>query len=189
VRSLKQLAVYLLSNIGKPVSANQLTSLFQIRATSTVLSYFAYLESAYIVQFLPMFSHSLRKQIRNQKKVYSIDLGLFTENSIIFSDESGRRLENAVYLHLRRKYKELYYFQDKKECDFIALENGKPREIIQVCYELTADNIDREIAGLLAALEFFKKSEGRIVTMNQRDSFKKDSYKIEVIPVHEYLIG
>jgi predicted AAA+ superfamily ATPase len=106
VKSLKQLAVYLLSNIAKPVSASNLTKLFAIKSVSALLDYFGFLENAYIVQFLPMFSYSLKKQIRNPRKVYSIDLGLFTENSIVFSDENGRRIENAVYLHLRTAHTE-----------------------------------------------------------------------------------
>jgi uncharacterized protein len=189
VKSLKQLAVYLLSNIAKPVSANNLTKLFGIKSVSAILDYLAFLENAYIVQFLPLFSHSLKKQIRNPKKVYAIDLGLFTENSIVFSDENGRRLENTVYLHLRRKTKELYYFQEKKECDFVTLDKGKVKEIVQVCYELTPTNLDREASGLLAALEHFDKSVGKIVTLNQKDSFTKNGKKIEVIPVNEFLIG
>jgi uncharacterized protein len=188
VRSLKQLAVYLLSNIAKPVSASNLTKLFAIKSVSALLDYFAFLENAYIVQFLPMFSYSLKKQIRNPKKVYSIDLGLFTENSIVFSDENGRRLENTVYLHLRRKHKELYYFQEKKECDFVVFEKGKPNELVQACYDLNADNLERETAGLYAAMEHLNMSTGKIVTFNQKDKFSNGSKKIEVVPLSEYLM-
>ncbi|MFM7428498.1 MAG: ATP-binding protein [Flammeovirgaceae bacterium] len=187
VKSLKQLTVYLLSNIGKPVSAANLKTLFGIKSVSALLDYFYYLESAYLVQFLPMFSYSLKKQIRNPKKVYAIDLGLFTENSIVFSDENGRRLENTVYLHLRRKYKELYYFQEKKECDFVVFEKGKPKELIQACYELTPENVERETNGLYAAMEHFKMSKGKIVTIHLKDSFTNAGKKIEVVALKEFL--
>lgn len=187
VKSLKQLTVYLLSNIGKPVSATNLKTLFGIKSVSALLDYFYYLESAYLVQFLPMFSYSLKKQIRNPKKVYAIDLGLFTENSIVFSDENGRRLENTVYLHLRRKYKELYYFQEKKECDFVVFEKGKPKELIQACYELTPENVERETNGLYTAMEHFKMTTGKIVTLNLKDSFTKAGKKIEVVPLKDFL--
>jgi uncharacterized protein len=187
VKSLKQLAVYLLSNIAKPVSASNLIKLFTIKSVSALLDYFSFLENAYIVQFLPLFSYSLKKQIRNPKKVYSIDLGLFTENSIVFSDENGRRIENAVYLHLRTKCKELYYFQEKKECDFVVFEKGKPKELIQVCYDLTAANLERETSGLYAAMDYFKMPSGKIVTLNQKDKFNKDGKKIEVVPLNEFL--
>lgn len=188
VKSLKQLAVYLLSNIAKPVSASNLTKLFAIKSVSALLDYFVFLENAYIVQFLPMFSYSLKKQIRNPRKVYSIDLGLFTENSIVFSDENGRRIENAVYLHLRTAHRELYYFHEKKECDFVVFEKGKPKELIQVCYDLTADNLERETSGLLAAMDYFNMSLGKIVTLKQKDSFKKDGKKIDVVPLNQFLI-
>jgi predicted AAA+ superfamily ATPase len=187
VRSLKQLAVYLLSNIAKPVSASNLTKLFAIKSVSALLDYFGFLENAYIVQFLPMFSYSLKKQIRNPRKVYSIDLGLFTENSIVFSDENGRRIENAVYLHLRTEHRELYYFHEKKECDFVVFEKGKPKEVLQVCYDLTAENLERETSGLLAAMDYFDMPIGKIITLNQKDSFKKGSKKIEVVPLNEFL--
>ncbi len=188
VKSLKQLVVYLLSNIAKPVSATNLTKLFQVKSASAMLAYFAFLENAYIVQFLPLFSHSIKKQIRNPKKVYSIDLGLFTENSIVFSDENGRRLENAVYLHLRTKSKELYYFQEKKECDFVVFEKGAATELIQVCYELTPDNLERETSGLYAAMDFFKMTVGTIVTYKQRDKFSKEAKKIKVVPLNQFLL-
>jgi uncharacterized protein len=189
VKSLKQLAVYLLSNIAKPVSASNLTKLFAIKSVSALLDYFAFLENAYIVQFLPMFSYSLKKQIRNPKKVYSIDLGLFTENSIVFTDENGRRIENAVYLHLRKTSKELYYFHEKKECDFVVFEKGKPKELIQVCYDLTATNLERETSGLYAAMDYFKMLKGKIVTLNQKDAFTKEGKKIEVVTLNEFLMG
>ena len=118
-----------------------------------------------------------------------VDLGLFTHASIVFTDELGRRLENTVYLHLRRKYSELYYFNEKKECDFIAINQGKPAEIIQVCYDLNQDNLQREIAGLLDALNYFNEEKGKIITFNQKDRFEKDGKIIEVLPAHEFLMS
>ncbi len=118
VLNLKKLTVYLISNIGKPVSGNNLKELFGIKSATTILDFFSYLQNAYIVQFVSKFSYSLKSQIRNPKKVYVIDLGLFSQNSILFSNENGRRLENAVYLHLRQKFKEIYYFKEKKRMRF-----------------------------------------------------------------------
>lgn len=187
IKALKQLAVYLISNIGKPVSASKLTALFDISAASTLLEYFTYLENAYLVQFVPQFSYSLKKQIRNMKKVYTMDMGLFTENSIVFTDESGRRLENTVFLHLRRQYKEIYYFSEKGECDFIAMDKGKPAAIIQVCHELQADNLPRELNGLTEAMDLFSVKKGTIVTLNQTDYIQAGHRNIEVVGLKEFL--
>jgi predicted AAA+ superfamily ATPase len=187
VVNLKKLAVYLISNIGKPVSGNNLKELFGIKSATTILDFFSYLENAYILQFVPKFSYSLKTQIRNPKKVYVIDLGLFSQNSIVFSDENGRRLENAVYLHLRQKFKEIYYFQEKKECDFVVIEKGKVVELLQVCYTLTAENMEREISGLLAVMDFFNLNQGKIISFNQTETFNKAGKTITVLPAYVYM--
>jgi uncharacterized protein len=189
VASLKKLTVYLISNIGKPVSANNLKEILGLKSTTTILEYFSYLENSYIVQFLPKFSYSLKTQIRNAKKVYAIDLGLFTQSSIIFTEENGRRLENLVYLHLRRQYSEIYYFQEKRECDFVVMKNGKVMELIQVCYDLTPENLDRESQGLIEAMEFFNIKEGKIITLKQTETFVKDKFKIKVMAAADFLIS
>jgi uncharacterized protein len=188
VASLKKLTVYLISNIGKQVSANKLKQLLNIKSTTTVLEYFHFLENAYVVQFLPKFSYSLKTQIRNAKKIYAIDLGFFTHNSIVFTEEKGRRLENIVYLHLRRKYSELYFFQEKKECDFVVIQNGRAMELIQVCYELLPENLDRETDGLIEAMEFFKVKNGKIITLKQTEVFNKNNFTIEVMAVQNFLL-
>lgn len=189
VTSLRRLAVYLISNIGKPVSATNLTSLFSIKAASTMLEYFSYLQDAYLVQFVPKFSYSLKTQIRNPKKVYAIDLGLFTHNSISFSEGNERRLENLVFLHYRQQGKELFYFSEKKECDFIIFEKGKIREAVQVCYEVNVDNLKREITGLVEALDFFGLKKGKIITFKQSDVYQVDDKEITLVPVRRLLRG
>lgn len=109
----------------------------------------------------------MQAQIRNSPKVYAIDLGLFTHNSIAFTEEKGRRLENLVYLYYRRLGKELFYFNEKKECDFVVFEKGRIEGAVQVCYETNADNLNRKIDGLVEALDFFELKKGTIATYNQ----------------------
>jgi uncharacterized protein len=186
--SLKRLAVYLISNIGKPVAGNKLKELFAIKSTTTILEYFSYLENTYVVQFVQKFSFSLKTQIRNPKKVYVIDLGLFSQNSIVFSDENGRSLENLVYLHLRRNYREIYYFNEKKECDFVVMKNGQIVQLIQVCYLLSSENLDREISGLVEAMDFFGIQQGTIVSYNQSEVLKKEGRTITVKPAWEFMM-
>lgn len=188
VVSLRKLAVYLISNIGKPVSASSLMKSFEIKAVSTMLEYFSHLEDAYILQFIPKFSYSVKSQVRNPKKVYAIDMGLYTQNTIKFTGDMGKRLENLIYLHLRRECRDIYYFSEDGECDFIVIEKEKPKYIIQSCYEITQDNLDRELNGAFEALRFFKMKQATIVTLEQSDRFEKDGLIIEVVPVHEFLM-
>lgn len=188
VDSLKQLAVYLISNAANLISANKLMGIFGIKSSTTLLEYFSYFKDAYLIEFMPQFSYSLKAQARNPKKIYAIDTGLITAISTSFTDDSGRRLENLIYLHLRRMHKELYYFKGNRECDFIVFDKGKAIHAVQVCYRIEDSNFDREYNGLLEAMKFFKLSEGVIITSDQNDKFEKQGYTIILVPAHEYIV-
>lgn len=186
VKTLQRLALYLVSNVGNLVTGNKLRSLFGIGATSTVMEYFSYLEQTWLMHFIPKFSYSVRKQSVNPRKVYAIDTGLINVNSKSFSGDHGRILENLVFLHLRRNCKEIFYFSEKGECDFVTFHKGTVNDVVQVCYELNPDNLDRELNGLFQALSFFELSEGTIVTLNQSDTFERDGLTAKAVPCHEY---
>ncbi|WP_026711026.1 ATP-binding protein [Flavobacterium filum] len=188
VNSLRQLTVYLLSNIGNLISANGLVGMFGVKSATTLLHYFSFLSDAYIVEFVPLFDYSLKKQIRNPQKVYAIDLGMYHQNKIVFSPNYGAVLENAVYLHLRKKYKDIFYFQNQGECDFVTTINGHPEDLYQVCYDLNSMNLYRETEGLYQAMDFFKKEKAFIITMNQKDIFKKNNKTIDVIPAWQWIL-
>lgn len=187
VKTLQRLAFYLLSNVAKLITGNRLKTLFEIGSTSTVMEYLSHLEYSYLLQFVPKFSYSLRKQIANPRKVYAIDTGLINVNSGSFSEDNGRKFENLVYLHLRQKYREIYYFTEKNECDFVIINNSKLVEAVQVCFELNPDNINRELDGVVEALTFFNADEGFIVTLDQTDRLEKNGKVIHVLPAHHYL--
>jgi predicted AAA+ superfamily ATPase len=187
VASLKQLALYLLSNLGVPTSANKLVGMFGIKSAVTILDFFSYFQNSYLMDFVPQFSYSLKAQNRNPKKVYALDLGLATAVSTSFSENNGRKLENLIYLHLRRKYNSIHYFTEKGECDFVVSEKGKVTHAIQVCYQISDENFSREYKGLLQALDFFNLEIGWIVTANQRDRLEESGKTVELIPAFEFI--
>lgn len=187
VKSLQRLALYLISNIAKPVSGNRLKGMFEIGSTSTIMEYLSHLEYSYLLQFVPKFSFSIRKQLVNPRKVYAIDTGLVTVNSGSFTDDSGRKFENLVYLHLRRTHSEIYYFSEKGECDFAVFNKGAISATVQACFHLDQDNLGRELNGLLEAMAFFKLKRGTIVTLNQKDRIEQGGMEVEVLPFHEWV--
>jgi hypothetical protein len=125
----------------------------------------------------------------NPRKVYSADTGLITANSLSFSGDKGRRLENIVHNYIRTHYKNISYWSEKNKCDFVVIRKGKKPLLFQVCYDLNMDNLDREIAGLTEAARFFNIKEGTIVTMNQSDRFSQDGIRINAVPAGEFLTG
>lgn len=177
------LGIFLITNAGTEFSYNRLKSLLNIGSTTTVSEYVSYLEDSYVLFTVPKFEYSYRKQIKNPKKVYSIDTGFSKSISASNTEDKGNYLENIIYLHLRRKYKEIFYFKEKKECDFIVKEGGKVILAIQVCHELTTENLEREMSGLKEAMETLKVKEGLILTLDGSDSFEN----IQVIPAWKWM--
>jgi len=190
IRSLQRLAAFLIANVGNRITATKLKQPLSIGATSTILAWFSHLELSYLFFFVPMFSPSEKAQLINPKKVYAIDPGMPEYVSQKPEQDRGRRLENLIFLHLRRKYKEIYYLdhKGKGECDFLAFKGGVVQEIIQVCYELTPDNMDREVKGIVEAMRYFNYAKATIVTFSQKDKIIVDTYEIEVVPAWEKLM-
>lgn len=188
IKNLQLLTVFLISNIGNRITATKLKQSFSISATSTISAWFSFLEDAYLISFVPMYKSSLRAQAINPRKIYAIDTGLVNTVSSNLQKDLGHKLENMVYLHLRRKYQQIYYFDENGECDFIAFKKNKIAEIVQVCFDLNPDNLKREINGLKKAMKAFDQKTAVIITSDQKDSFGEDGYQINVIPAYEYLL-
>ncbi|MBI5219234.1 MAG: ATP-binding protein [Bacteroidia bacterium] len=188
LKTLQRMALYLISNIGRLITATKLKKQFSVGSTTTVMEYLSYFEMSYLLFFVPKFSYSLKVQNVNPRKVYSIDTGLAWVNSASFTDDLGALFENTVFLHLRRKYNELYYFSEKNECDFVACKNEKVLELVQACYVLNNDNLERETNGLFEAMDFFKLKKATIVTHGQSDLLKNKNETINVVPAHEFLL-
>lgn len=183
---LQQLAVWLVSNTGKPITGNSLRKIFQISSSSSMMDYLSYFVDAYLFFFIPKFSYSHKVQLVNPKKVYCIDNGFVEINSVSFNEDNGRLLENMVFMHLRRQTPEIYYFSDKKECDFVVFQQGKLQGLYQVCWQLDQNNMDRELSGLLEAMNYFDLKNAILITQNQSDTFIIDEKTMIAQPFHEW---
>ena len=184
---VEELTLFLISNIAKPYSLNGLKKTFNLGSANSVSDYVSWLEDSYLFFSLPRFSWSLKSVAVNQKKIYSIDTGFAQANSLSFSSDKGRLFENMIYLSLRRKFTDLYYFREKGECDFVVKEKEKVTQVVQACFELNSDNLQREMNGLKEAMDFFGLQEGIIVTLNQTDLFINDDKHIRVVSANDWL--
>ena len=127
---------------------------------------------------------SFSKQRTHAKKIYAIDPGLIRANSVSMSEDSGRILENIVFLELRRRYQEIYYFKNNDECDFLVKTGNSVEKAIQVCYQLTEENMARETRSLHRAMELTGANQGFILTFDQEDEIEG----ISVIPVWKWCL-
>jgi predicted AAA+ superfamily ATPase len=181
---VKNLAIYLMTNAGKEFSYNGLKKSFDLGAASTVSNFVSHFEDSYLLFTIPKFSYSYKQQLMNPKKAYAVDHGLARVNSVSFSEDKGRILENIVFLQLRRHYASVYYFREKSECDFIVKDKAGNYQALQVCYKLDEDTLRRELKGLREAMETTGIKKGLIVTLDQEDRFDN----IKVVPAWKWLL-
>jgi predicted AAA+ superfamily ATPase len=187
-KNIKEALHYILSNNSKQVSTRTLSEISKIKNLATIKKILDTLEEAFLVFTLTKYDYSIKKQIQNPKKVYCVDNGLIAINGFRFSENRGQLLENSVFLELKRQDNELYYYAEKNECDFVIKKGTQIIDAIQVCYDLNERNKDREIKGLMAAMNKFGLKEGTIITFDQEESYIKDKKKIKIIPAWKWLL-
>ena len=113
VKSFRELSLYLLSNISSLYSYNNLSKLLNIKSINSVKNYISFFEEAYLFFSLSKYEYSVKKQIVQNKKIYSIDTGIFNTVSYSFTENRGKQLENIAFLELKRQEKELYYYKNR----------------------------------------------------------------------------
>jgi hypothetical protein len=192
---LKYFINRLVINTGKPSSINkifnELKSAGHKISKDSLYQFSEYIEHIYFSFRLNKFDYSLVKQEQAEKKIYFIDNGLLNSLTYHFSDNYGSLLENAVFLGLRRKEgKNLFFYKDVKECDFVVFDKDQPMELIQVCFDIgNEETLKREINGIEKAASFFNLKKGIVIgSQNELGAFKSPAgIEIEVIPAMKWL--
>ena len=83
-----------------------------------------------------------------------------------------------------------FYFvndADGTECDFVVERRDGSFSAVQVCWELSHDNEEREITGAVHAMERFGLKEAVMVTQNQSDLIREGGRMIRVVPAWKWL--
>jgi len=190
--SIEKLALYLSTNISTLASYYQLKKFIEARSINTIKNYVSYFEKAYLLFKTPFFSYSIKQQIYNPFKIYSIDTGLRNMIAFKFSKDYGKIAENLVFLSLKRKEEKIYYWKNKQglEVDFIVKQKTKPTNAIQVCWNIgDKPTKKRELTSLLSALKTFNLKAGIIITEDYFGEEKIKRKKIRYIPLWIWLLS
>lgn len=189
IKGFRDIALYLLSNISLPVSYNGIRNLLGIKSTTSVKNYVDFFEEAYLFYSLFKFDYSVKKQIINDRKIYCVDSGIVNAVAFRFSENLGRIMENLVFIELKRRDADMFYYKGKKECDFLLRHGIEVTEAIQVAHTLTdLETEKREIAGLLEAMEKFNLKTGLIITQDREAEKKIDKKSIKIVPLWKWLL-
>lgn len=157
---------------------------------NTLYEFLEYVQNIYLALTLQKYDNSLINKELGEKKIYSIDIGLNNATEFRFSDDIGKSLENAVFLELKRKEFDIYYYRtSKSECDFLVFDKNTISDVIQVTFDMSDENTkSREIKGLIEACKNFDLKSGIIITFDSEDELIENGIKIKIIPFYKWSI-
>lgn len=121
---------------------------------NTIHDYLTYLEDAYLLFQVGIYSESIKKIQNNPKKNYAIDTGLANAFSFSLNRNLGHFFENLIFLDLKREGCNIYYYltNERYEVDFLIEDRTGEKKLIQVCWDTSnAETLQREIRALETA--------------------------------------
>lgn len=166
-RTLKELSLYCFSNPATSLTHNSLQRTFDLKSSHTAGNYLQYLEEAYLILLARPFAFKFREQVRQARKVYTVDNGLTRALSTKVSPDRGALLENLVFQELRRRGADAYCLtQPDYEVDFLIRGDRRVSQLIQVCAGLdTPETVAREYGALHKAAKATRCRDLVILTL------------------------
>lgn len=168
---LERIIAFVFDNIGRPVSATNITNYFKSEkrtvSNDTVLNHIRACENAFLFYSVPRMDLTGKKLLSVNEKYYIADHGM---REAIFGRNTNnieQILENIVYMELlRRGYKVTVGISGAKEVDFVA-EKKQNRIYIQVSYLLASEStVEREFGAYKGIADNYPKY---VVTMDEFD--------------------
>lgn len=183
------------NNITKPSSVNNIYNDLKSQglklSKDSLYQWLDYACNIFLLHKVPKYSKSIIKQSTSLSKYYVVDFALAKSVLLPQSEEKGKALENAVYMHLARHLNEneqVYYFNEGAECDFVIANDEGVKELIQVCWELDEFNTPRECGGLCAASAATGCKKASIITCNQAQSIHYGDLQINVVAAWDFML-
>ena len=179
-----------MNNLTKPTSVNNIYNELKSQgmkvSKDSLYLWLDYACNIFLLRRVPKYTKSLVKESMSPSKYYITDIGLRNAVLLAQSEDEGKALENIVYMMLERSLGEddrIFYFNETKECDFVVQRDEQVAELIQVCWELDEDNMEREVSGIITASNFTGCKKCKIITFNQQKTIQQSDLEIKVLPV------
>ncbi|MFA7150404.1 MAG: ATP-binding protein, partial [Candidatus Methanomethylophilaceae archaeon] len=165
VRTLDQIVMFLMSNIGNVTSSASIAKELSV-SYATVKRYLQGLEGAFLIYKAYRYDVRGKKLLKTTEKYYAADTGM--RNSILGGTggkDIGRVMENVVFLELlRREYTVTAGSHYNREIDFVAVKRDVT-EYYQVSLTIMDEvTFEREVRSLDSVPDSFPKI---ILTMDR----------------------
>jgi hypothetical protein len=188
--TLQNLAVFLMTNIGRPTSVSNLKRNLNV-SQDKVENYSSALMESYLIFRLAKFERSLKKSLRARFKPYAIDTGLRNRVAFAFSEDSGWLAENLVLNHLRMRHDDLFHDSNGGEIDIIVKEGLKIAASIQVWHAGPSDAEipPRELAGFIDRERSKNKGACLLITNDLDQELKLAGKKVRCVSLPVFLLN
>lgn len=193
--SLLYFAQSLVSRTARPFTVRKLTEEMHEAGLGcsppTAYKYLRYLQEAFAIDAVAIFTESTRVRQRNYQKAYALDWAMAGAVSPTASVSMSRKLETLVHAELKRRHRTVHYLQTRSggEVDFIAQKKNSPGiEVIQVCQTLTEENYNREITILPNAARHVGEDSAQVITLWEEKEISIDDVTIRVVPAWKWLL-
>ena len=193
-QQLYDLSNYLLANYTNLYSCNQLKKDLNFNSVATVQKFIGYLEEPYLFLSLTRFTAKIKSQNKSPVKTYIIDNGFIKARSFELSPNTGRLLENAVFVELlRRNYRpelDLFYYRTRndKEVDFILRKGHTVEQLIQVCLNLVnSKTLKRETEALTEAAAELNCTDLLLINWDQERTLQQNGQEIKIVPAWKWM--
>jgi len=182
ISGFKKLSQYLFTNVTGEISYNGLKEILGFSSVASVREYISYLSEAYLLFEVYKYDASLKRQYISNKKGYIIDNGLRNIVAFRFSPDTGKLLENLVFLNLKKRYEEVFFYKTRQnlEVDFYI---PAKKLLFQVSHDITNEKTkQREIRSLFAAMQELKVKVSFLFTSGEETVIKDPAGIIHVVP-------
>jgi hypothetical protein len=191
IHLMKYLIKFLFANSANLISINKIYNELKSSglkiSRNSIYEYISYLEDSYTIFKLPLYTRNIREQQRNPQKFYALDNGL--RKAMTIASDKGKLLESTVFMELRRKFRNVYYYHSMQEVDFIY-EGPQGVELINVCFDLALQSSrDRELNSLSAGMQELNVDSALLLTGNEEGTEFLENKKIVIKPVWKWMLN
>jgi len=153
---------------------------------ATLSNYLNYLRECYFMFPVEIYSPKVKLRIQYPKKIYFVDTAFLTFLSTKFDENIGKLMENAVFIELLRRGKEVNYaLGEGWEVDFVVPEE----ELIQVSYDVNdPETLERELKGLKKAANTFGYKKVTLITWDTEEERNIGNVKVKLTPLWKWML-
>ena len=173
----RRVYLYCLDNIGNSTSANNIANVLnsnhQVIDRKTVDEYLQAMMDCFLLYRSARYDIRGKNILRTGEKYYTVDLGLA---DVLLGRPSsvnlGHRLENIVYLELKKRYGQVWVGKNyDKEIDFVVKNLNGETEYFQVSQTVVDKaTLSRELASIENTGDYYKRT---ILTMDLLETSEK----------------